>query len=158
MKWSRGVYELRRLILVFIAASAFAATPVASITSSSDFQLSGANVIAAGVPSWPVMAGDTVVAGISAARIRFVDGTMVTLGPRSQVTLQKKSDDLSLRLVNGFISFTLASGSALSVYSGNTLVRAQPGVLTTASAGLVVGSATNLIGLPPGGPPSLSQH
>jgi ferric-dicitrate binding protein FerR (iron transport regulator) len=158
MRWSRGVYDLRSSILVVIAASAFAATPVASVTSSSDFQLSGANVIAAGVPSWPVMAGDTVVAGTSAARIRFVDGTMVTLGPRSQVTLQRRTDDLSLRLVNGFISFTLASGSALSVYSGNTPVHAQPGVLTTASTGTGVGAATNLIGLPPGGPPSLSQH
>jgi ferric-dicitrate binding protein FerR (iron transport regulator) len=155
---------LRYVILFLLAAPAFAATPVASITSSADFELSGVGVTVAGVPSWPLMAGDTVVAGTSAARIRFVDGTLVTLGPRSKVTVQEKKDDLSLRLVNGFISFTLAPSSALSVYSGATLVQAQPGVTTTASAG---GAATNLIGLPPGLPPlglppglppSLSQH
>jgi ferric-dicitrate binding protein FerR (iron transport regulator) len=126
--------------------------------------LSGANVIAAGVPSWPLLAGDTVVAGTSAAKIRFVDGTVVTLGPRSKVTVQERNDDLSLQLVNGFISFTLAPSSAVSVYSGNTLVPALPGVTKTASVG---GSATNLLPLPPGLPrlptpptlpPVISQH
>jgi hypothetical protein len=156
---------LRYVILFLLAASVFAATPVASITSSSDFELSGVGVTVAGVPSWPLMAGDTVVAGTSAARIRFVDGTLVTLGPWSKVTVQEKKDDLSLRLMNGFISFTLAPSSALSVYSGNTQVQAQPGVTTTASAG---GAATNgLLPLPPGLPPlphppglppTLSQH
>src|ERR1035441_6283646 len=98
MNRSRGYTNLRRLILFLFAASAFAATPVASVTSSADFQLSGANVIAAGVPSWPLMAGDTVVAGTSAARIRFVDGTLVTLGSRAKITVQEKKDDLSLQI------------------------------------------------------------
>jgi len=89
---------LRYVILILLAALACAATPVASITSSADF-------------------------------------------------------DLSLRLVNGFISFTLAPSSALSVFSGNTLVQAQSGVTTTASAG---GAATNPLPLPPGLPPSIS--
>jgi ferric-dicitrate binding protein FerR (iron transport regulator) len=147
---------LRRLILFLVAGCAFAATPVASIKSSSDFQLSGVSVTAAGVPSWPIMAGDTVVAGTTAATIRFTDGSMVTLSPNSQVSVQEKKDDLSLRLVNGFMSFTLAPSSALSVYSGNTQVQAQPGVTTTASAGA---SATNAITMPaPPAPPSLSRH
>jgi ferric-dicitrate binding protein FerR (iron transport regulator) len=102
------------------------------------------------------MAGDKVVAGATAATIRFIDGTMVTLAPNSQVAVQEKKDDLSLRLVNGFMSFTLAPSSALSVYSGNTLVQAQPGVATTASVGA---SATNAITMPtPPTPPSLSRH
>ena len=148
---------MRRLILFLAAGCAFAATPVASIKSSSDFQLSGVSVTAAGVPSWPIMAGDTVVAGTTAATIRFVDGTMVTLAPNSQVTVQEKKDDLSLRLVNGFMSFTLAPSSAISVYSGNTLVQAQAGVATTASAGA---SATNRVAppSPPATPPTLSRY
>ena len=147
---------MRRLILFLVAASAFAATPVASITSSADFQLSGANVIAAGVPSWPLMAGDTVVAGTSAARIRFVDGTVVTLGPKSKVTVQEKNDDLSLRLVNGFLSFTLAPASALSIYSGNVLVPAQSGVTRTvvASGTAMPPLATDLEKNPPPGTPA----
>jgi ferric-dicitrate binding protein FerR (iron transport regulator) len=151
---------LRRFILFLVAGCAFAAAPVASIKSSSDFQLSGVSVATAGVPSWPIMAGDTVVAGTTAATIRFMDGTMVTLAPYSQVAVQEKKDDLSLRLLNGFMSFTLAPSSALSVYSGATLVQAQPGVATTASVGA---SATSRVAPPPAppappAPPTLSRH
>lgn len=81
---------------------------------------------------------------------------MVTLAPNSQVTVQEKKDNLSLQLVNGFMSFTLAPSSSLSVYSGNTLVQAQPGVTTTAQVGA---AATNAITMPaPPTPPSLSRH
>ena len=107
------------------------------------------------------MAGDTVVAGTTAATIRFMDGTMVTLAPYSRVAVQEKKDDLSLRLVNGFMSFTPAPSSAVSFYSGSTLLQAQPGVATTA---LVGASATNSQGgngggVGPGGsgPPGLSK-
>jgi len=142
-----------------IVASAFAAAPVASVTSTSNFELSGASVIAAGVPAWPLLAGDTVVAGSTTARIRFVDGTVVTLSPRSKVAVQDKGSDLSLRLVNGFMAFTLGPASSLSVYSGSTLVPARPGVTATATTAPIGASATNLLGgPPPGGPPSLSQH
>jgi ferric-dicitrate binding protein FerR (iron transport regulator) len=104
------------------------------------------------------MAGDTLIAGTAAARIRFVDGTMVTLSPRSKITVQQKAenDDLSLRLVNGFMTFTLAPSSSLSVYSGNTPVPALPGVTATASTAQVRGSGTDA--LPAGLPPSLSRH
>jgi ferric-dicitrate binding protein FerR (iron transport regulator) len=149
---------MRPLLLVTLLVwVAVAATPVASVTSSSNFQLSGANVVVAGVPSWPLMAGDTVVAGTGAARIRFVDGSVVNLGPRSKVSVEQKKDDLSVHLVDGFVSFVLAPSSGLRIYSGNTLVPAQPGVTVTASTGA---ATTNLIviGPPPGGPPSLSQH
>ena len=84
------MHNLNRFILFLVAASAFAATPVASIKSSSDFQLSGVSVATAGVPSWPIMAGDSVVAGTTAATIRFMDGTMVTLAPYSRVAVQEK--------------------------------------------------------------------
>jgi len=145
------------LILLLAASSAFAAAPVASVMSSSDFQLRGVSVNTAGVPSWPVLAGDTVTAGTGSATIRFMDGTMVTLAPGSKVAVQEKKNDVSLRLVNGFMSFTLAPSSALSVYSGNTLVQAQPGVTTTASAGI---SATMRAAPPPPPvpPPALSQY
>jgi len=125
--------------------------------SSSDFQLRGVSVNTAGVSSWPIMAGDTVTAGTGPATIRFIDGTMVTLAPRSKVTVQEKKDDLSLQLLNGFMSFTLAPSSALSVYSGSTLLQAQPGATTTASAGV---SATMRAAPPPPPvtPPPLSQY
>lgn len=104
------------------------------------------------------MAGDTLVAGAAAARIRFVDGTMITLSPRSKITVQEKgkSDDLSLRLVSGFMTFTLSPSSSLSVYSGNTPVLAQPGVTAVASTAQFGGSATNA--LPAGLPPTISRH
>jgi len=146
------------VLAVFVVSTALAAAPVASVTSPSDFQLSGSNVVVAGVPSWPIMAGDTVVAGTSAARIRFVDGTVVNLGPHSRVAVERNKDDLSLRLVNGYLSFTLASDSALRVYSGNMLVPAQPGVAITAATG--GGAATDKIVVPPPPtlPPTLSAY
>lgn len=50
---------------VALAAYAVAAQPVASVTSSSSFDLHGNRVNVAGVPSWPVMAGDDITAGAS---------------------------------------------------------------------------------------------
>jgi ferric-dicitrate binding protein FerR (iron transport regulator) len=104
------------------------------------------------------MAGDTVVAGASAVRIRFADGTVVNLGPRARVAVEKRNQDLSLRLVNGYLSFNLSPDSGLRVYSGNTLVPALPGVTVTASAGAIGGAAANDIPVVPGGPPPLSRH
>jgi hypothetical protein len=136
IKWRGigGMNPLRRLILLLVACSAFAATPVASVMSSSDFQLRGVSVNTAGVSSWPILAGDTVTAGTGPATMRFMDGTMVTLGPSSRVKVQRKKDDLSLQLLNGSMSFVLAPSSALQVYSGDTLLSAQPGVTTSATA------------------------
>jgi ferric-dicitrate binding protein FerR (iron transport regulator) len=105
------------------------------------------------------MAGDTVTAGTNAATIRFTDGSVVTLMPNARVKVQeKKKDDLSLQLLNGSMSFVLSRSSALQVYSGSTLVPAQPGVMATASAG-VSASATNKIApVQPPAPPTLSRY
>jgi len=149
---------MKTFILLVAATAAIAAPPVASITSSSNFELSGSNVVVAGVPSWPLVAGDTIVAGTSAARIRFMDGSVVTLGPKSKASVEQKADSLNVRLDDGLLSVILAPNSSLQVYSGSNLVPAQPGVTVTASTAPVAAGATNLIGKPPLGPPSLSQH
>jgi len=151
------VHVLRRLVLLLIAGSAFAAAPVASVQSPSNFQLRDATVNTAGVSSWPVMPGDTVTAGNTAATMRFIDGTVVTLAPNSRVKVQEKKDDLTLQLLSGSMAFVLAQSSALRVYSGDTLVQAQAGVTTTATAG---GSAQAAlpVGHAPPAPPSLSRY
>jgi len=143
--------------LLAVSVLASAATPVASLSSSSDFQLSGAAVNTAGVSSWPILAGDKIVSGVGAAIIRFTDGTVVTLAPASQAKVERDKDSISVRLLSGFMSFVAAPDSLLHFYYGNTAIKAQAGVSTTAGSS---GSSPvlNRSVDPPPPPPTLSGH
>ena len=122
------------LLFLVVAMSAFAASPVASVSSSSDFVLRGVRVATAGVPSWPVLAGDNVLAGVAPARIRFQDGSVVTLAPDSSARVEQKDDSLLLRLTSGSMAFTLAPNSTIGFFSGQSALQATPNVEVTAMA------------------------
>jgi hypothetical protein len=63
-----------------------ALTPVASVTGSGPFSINGAS-LANGVPAWPIMPGDQITTGSTAAVITLPDGTQLDLDPKSQVTI-----------------------------------------------------------------------
>jgi len=150
---------LKVLLVSLVAMVAFAATPVGTITTTSDFQLRGVFVHSAGVPSWPVTAGDSVTMGSAPATIHFKDGSMVNLAPYAQVKIEERNDDLNVRLVSGLMTFTTAPGSLLHFFSGSTALTATPNVATTASVSSQAassGAATNLTKTPAA--PPLSRH
>jgi ferric-dicitrate binding protein FerR (iron transport regulator) len=114
--------------------AAFAASPVATVSSGADFTLHGAKIVTAGIPSWPVLAGDNILAGTAAARIRFQDGSVVTLSPASSAAVEQGDNGLLLRLLYGSMVFTVAPNSNLSLFSGQTALAVTPDAETTVTA------------------------
>jgi hypothetical protein len=149
---------LKGVIAAFaVSFLASAATPVASLTSSADFQLSGSAVKTAGVSSWPILPGDRIGCGATAATLRFIDGTVVTLRSLAQAKVEQDKDGIAVRLLSGSMSFVGVPGSAVRFYSGDVAVQSQAGVSTTvASSGSGNGGSVSNRGVAPSPPPALS--
>ena len=112
-------------ISTMLAGAAFGADKrVATLTTNSSFQLRGADVPAAGVPHWPVMAGDTMVAGSGTATLTLDDGSRITLDPNSSARVDKRDGRINFHLLTGSSSYELASNSNVTVFSGEQPVTA----------------------------------
>ncbi len=60
--------------VTLLAATAWAQTQVATVTSSATFTLRGAGITPGqGIPMWPVLAGDDVKAGSTLTIVTFPD-------------------------------------------------------------------------------------
>jgi len=125
-------------IALFVSISAvvcLAASPIANVSSTEPFKVSGVSVPVAGGSSWPVIAGDELAAGGAPVVLTFKDGSRVTLSKNSRATVSGKTKNAALRLLDGAMAFTLARGSNVRLYSAGNLVNAQAGVSGTAVAG-----------------------
>lgn len=101
--------------LLMLAVSGWCAPPVATVTSANPFQLSGATVPVAGVPSWPVSAGDELTTLQSPALLRFGDGSEVVLGDQTRVALERVANKVEVRLRRGSLQFRLQPKSKVAV-------------------------------------------
>lgn len=102
--------------LVVIAVIAFAQTQVASITSNGPFQLRGANVTPGqGVPSWPVMPGDTIKAGDKPLTIAFQDGSTIDLAPGSSAKVDLSGNTPVFQLESGTAHYSLKTLDAVKL-------------------------------------------
>ena len=133
---------IRLLLILSVAGAMFAQTATrtaATATSSSAFKLGGAEVQVAGVPNWPVVAGDEVQAGEAPVLISFKDGNRVTLAKGSKAKVEKNGDKTLLRLLDGSCSYLLASRAGLGLFVGDKPadIRGTRGSLATASAASV---------------------
>ncbi len=135
-------------VFIFISTVVcLAASPIANVSSTEPFKVSGVSVPVAGVSSWPVIAGDELMVGSAPVVLTFKDGSRVTLGKNSRATVEGKSKNAALRLLDGAMAFTLSRGSSVRLYSAGNLVSAQAGVPGTAVAGAVTDvDAAALIG------------
>ncbi len=113
----------------------FAARPIANVTSSEPYKVSGVAVPVAGVKSWPVVAGDELRAGEAPLVVTFKDGSRVTLGKNSRAKVEGEGRNAALRLFDGAMGFLLLKGSKVRLYSESNPVSAQAGVAGTAVAG-----------------------
>lgn len=125
----------RRVLRLTLGAAFLcsAQLPVAIVSSSEPFRLRGITV-PVGVPTWPVFAGDTISTPNSAATLRIPDGSRLTLGASSQVTLVADGPSLSARLERGSVSYTIPAGAQMQLLGqgGQVLARAGSSGITGA--------------------------
>ena len=121
-------------ILAVICSVGLAEKPVATITSSETFELSGVRVPVAGVPQWPLVSGDEVVSGNAPALVSFADGSRVTMNAHSRVKLQVSGKETVLRLLKGDVAYKVSKSSPvrLAALSKDTLLDSSgEGLLST---------------------------
>jgi hypothetical protein len=123
------------LLISISTVVCLAAAPIANVSGTEPFKVSGVSVPVSGVSSWPVIAGDELMAGSAPVVLTFKDGSRVTLAKNSRATVEGKSKNVALRLLDGAMAFTLSRGSSVRLYSAGNMVSAQAGVPGTAVAG-----------------------
>ena len=96
---------------------------VATATSKSTFQLKGASVNPSGVPSWPVNAGDAIVAGSAPVTLTFADGSTVSLAPGSKGDVEMENGKPVFRLTGGEALYNLKSSDAVKLLALDRTVR-----------------------------------
>ena len=135
-----------RVVPVAITAtcSVLAQSTVAIIHSNAPFLLRGANVSTGqGVPSWPVMAGDTFSAGKAPTTLTFTDGSVIVLAPDSSGSIEMSGDTPVFHLLTGKASYRLKSAAAVILTSPSGVITpvAVAGTIG-AKAGVAVGVFT----------------
>ena len=121
-------------MLTMVCLVGLAQRPVATITSSEAFELSGVRVPVAGVPQWPLVSGDEVVSGNAPALVSFSDGSRVTMNAHSRVRLQVSGKETVLRLLKGDMAYKVGKSSPvrLAALSKDTLLDSSgEGLLST---------------------------
>jgi len=98
------------------ASVVFAQTQIATITSDSSFQLRGAEVTPGqGVPSWPVMPGDTIQAGQTALTLTFSDGSTIILSPGAKAKVDLSGKTPVFHLDSGEAHYSLKTLSSVKL-------------------------------------------
>jgi hypothetical protein len=112
--------SLAVLIVLAVLVVGIAQTQIATVTSSAPFRLRGAQVTPGqGVPSWPVMASDTIIAGTAPVSITFPDGSSITLTPGSQATISMQGAMPVFNLQSGTAQYSLRSALAVRLEARN---------------------------------------
>lgn len=89
---------------------------VGTVTSSAPFQLRGATLTPGrGVPSWPVMSGDSIKALSTQALIVFNDGSVVALHAGSTARIDIINNVPMFQLVSGSANYSLKTQGALKL-------------------------------------------
>jgi hypothetical protein len=112
-----------KYLAVFVAVAVLAQTQVATITSESPFQLRGASVTPGqGVPSWPVMPGDTIRAGQTPLTLTFPDGSTIVLAPGATAEVELSGNTPVFRLESGSAHYMLKTRSSVILEERGTTV------------------------------------
>jgi hypothetical protein len=110
-------------LLVVLAMVVFGWQQVAMVSSTGGFTLRGATVSPGqGVPNWPVMAGDEIVAGTKPVTITFPDGSTVTLAAGSKAKVEMEGGQPVVRLESGAASYSFKTPGAVKLYALDRVV------------------------------------
>jgi hypothetical protein len=107
---------LKLVALPLLAACLWAASPLGSISSAEPFDLNGSSVQVAGVPSWPIAAGDVISTHSAPATIQFLDGSRVILAEDSKASVEAKAGKSVFRFLAGSGEYNLSAHPSLSVF------------------------------------------
>jgi hypothetical protein len=107
-------------IIIASVGSTNAQDQIATVTSNAKFQLRGASVTPGqGVPSWPVVSGDTIQAGAATTIVTFSDGSVIVLEPNSVATVSITGNVPSVDLLSGSANYSLKSLNSIRIMAGN---------------------------------------
>jgi|HubBroStandDraft_1064217.scaffolds.fasta_scaffold111399_1 hypothetical protein len=123
--------------ILLMAGAAWGQMEVATVTSSTTFNLGGATIAPGqGIPMWPVLAGDHVVAGTAMTILTFPDGSVITLDPGSEGKLDFVNGQPTFELLSGKSRYSLKrKGAVVVIFNG------QPLALASLSGTLTMGGA-----------------
>jgi hypothetical protein len=113
-------------VLAALVSLGLAAGPIATVSSSQSFNLSGHAVTVAGITSWPVVAGDDLATAKSPAILYFQDGSSVTLSAGCSAKLGGSAREPKLMLTSGRFDYKLAAGSKLVITNAPNLPATGP--------------------------------
>jgi hypothetical protein len=123
-----GLPDIPKAVKVTVLALAagllgWAQTQVGTITSSAPFRLRGATINPGeGVPSWPVLPGDTVKAGDTLTILTFTDGSVVSLEPGTDGNVDLSAGTPLFQLANGTVVYSLKTRTSVKLLSGDKTV------------------------------------
>jgi hypothetical protein len=119
-----SMFNLKLLTIVLTGAvCTWAQSQMATSTSSAPFELRGAQVTPGqGVPSWPVMPGDTIKAGSGSVTTVFSNGSSIVLDPNSSAKVDLSGQTPVFQLQTGALHYSLKSASAVKLTALGTPV------------------------------------
>jgi hypothetical protein len=134
---------------------------VATITTPEAFTLSGVQVSAVGVTSWPLTIGDEVKTGTAAAVIRFEDKTQIALDKASTMSLEKVNGRITARLTAGSMRYKLAANGHIDLFARKERLQDMENGVALKGRGIDkskgIGPPLDPPGPPPDKPPQRSQ-
>jgi hypothetical protein len=108
-------HRILPVVFGLLGSVSFAATPVASVSTSQPFSLDGHSISAKGVASWPLVVGDELATSTAPAQIYFHDGSSIALAPKSDAKIAGTSAEPVFLLVSGSLDYNLTKNSKVSV-------------------------------------------
>lgn len=129
--------------LILLCTNAFAASPIASASSSQKFVLRGAEVPVEGVPSWPVFGGDQIVAGKANVAVKFNCGSHVYLHPGTDARVAADGSKIIVNLSQGDVTYKLSKGCPLALVGldGEPVAVPEAGSAALVKGAIVLGAA-----------------
>jgi hypothetical protein len=102
------------LVLTMLVGQCFAASAVATISSTQPVVVSGITVPTNRVISWPVGVNDEIATQGAPAMVRFADGSVVTLQRNSRMRLEPASTGVEVKMLSGSAIYDVKAKSAVS--------------------------------------------
>jgi hypothetical protein len=137
-------HKILPVVLGLFGSVSFAATPVASVSTSQPFSLDGHSISAKGIASWPLVVGDELATSTAPAQISFHDGSSIALAPKSNARIAGTSAEPVFLLVSGSLDYNLTKNSKVSV----TRVE-QPAKSNKAKVALAAAAAASVAAVTP---------
>lgn len=124
------------LLLLWTGSVGGAETVIGSLTSHGQVSLRGVTLPMAGVPAWPVVAGDTIETGLFPATIFLKDGTRLALGEKTKVVVDQLEAGLWVGLAVGNLEYRSAARSRTTISAEGKAVDLSGGTVFTGSQSL----------------------